>query len=152
MKKWILILEDNPDRREAMEKWLNDRLSMYGRVITDDPGEFLGYLRDYAADVLVVSLDHDLHERPDGNTTLTGMLVVDRLVELSPTFPVLLHTSNRHDGARMESRLREAAWKVTWVKPFEDTQWVGTDWYPALKRAIRRAARRERVPDDDDRD
>jgi CheY-like chemotaxis protein len=152
VKKWILILEDNPERREAMEKWLAERLSMYGRILTDDPGEFLRHLAEHESDVLVVSLDHDLHERPDGNTTLTGMLVVDRLVEMPATFPVLLHTSNRHDGARMESRLLEADWKVTWVKPFEDTVWVGTDWYPALKRAIRSAARRERVPDADDRD
>ena len=71
------------------------------------------------------------------------MLVVDHLVEMRPGFPILLHTSNRPDGARMRVRLRKAGWNVNWVTPFDGTNWVATDWYPALKRAIRTAARRE---------
>ena len=53
----------------------------------------------------------------------------------------------------MRSRLRKASWNVTWVTPFDDTNWVGTDWYPALKRAIRTAAAKETITIDcDDRD
>jgi hypothetical protein len=74
-------------------------------------------------------------------------------VQMAATFPVLLHTSNQYDGERMKSRLKDAGWKVIWITPFEDTQWVGTAWYPALKRAIRSNAPREAVsPDVDDRD
>ena len=99
-----------------------------------------------------MSLDHDLHERPDQSTTLTGMRVVDHLVEMPPAFPVLLHTSNRRDGARMRSRLKKSGWSVKWVAPIDGTNWVATEWYYALKWAIRATAGREQVTDDDDRD
>lgn len=149
MAKCIVVLEDNDDRRRAMREWLGERLSMYELLLTDDPAECVGHLRARRRDVLVASLDHDLHERSDQSTTLTGMQVVDYLVETPPAFPVLLHTSNRPDGERMRSRLKKAHWNVTWVTPFDDTNWVGTDWYPAIKRAIRIVAKREPLPLDD---
>ena len=152
MAKCILVLEDNNDRRAAMETWLADRLHMYEAVLTDDPGECIGFIRKCRDNILAVSLDHDLHERPDESTTLTGMIVVDYLVEIPPEFPVLLHTSNRPDGERMRSRLTRSGWSVDWVTPFDDTNWVGLSWYPALKRAIRKTARREPPATVDDRD
>lgn len=144
MAKRILILEDNADRREAMTQWLGDRMPMYPLHITDDPETFVGYVREFAGNILAVSLDHDLHERPDRSTTLTGMQVVDHLVTISPSFPVLMHTSNRHDGETMRSRLTKSGWGVQWVIPFDGTTWVATEWYRVLKRAIRSAA--PRVP------
>lgn len=152
MAKIILVLEDNQDRREAMRKWLIERLSMYELILTDDPAEFIGHIRNNIPNILAVSLDHDLHERPDQSTTLTGMQVVDHLVTMPPAFPVLLHTSNRHDGERMNSRLTEFGWSVKWIIPFDGTNWVATDWYYALKQAIRGTAKREYVPTNDDYD
>ena len=145
MAKRILILEDNEDRREAMRNWLGDRMPMYTLHITNDPDTFIGYVGEYAGNILAVSLDHDLHERPDQSTTLTGMQVVDHLVRLSPSFPVLLHTSNRHDGWTMRSRLTDSGWGVQWVVPFDGTTWVATEWYHTLKRAIRATAPRKSV-------
>ncbi len=133
----ILILEDNADRRHAMTDCLRERLPLHTFHITDDPETFIGYLGEFAGDILAVSLDHDLHERPDQSTTLTGMQVVDHLVTIPPAFPVLMHTSNRHDGETMRSRLVESGWRVRWVIPFDGTTWVATDWYRALKRATR---------------
>lgn len=141
MRKRILILEDNDDRRQAMTRWLTERLAMYELALTDDPDEFIRHTRERPEDILVVSLDHDLYDRADQSTELTGMLVVDYLVEIPPRFPVLLHTTNTRDGERMRSRLVKRGWDVEWVVPFDGTSWVGTDWYPALKRAIRKAAR-----------
>lgn len=141
MKKCIVVLEDNEDRRNAMKQWLDERLSMYELLLTDDPDEFIRYLRDRANDIIVVSLDHDLYDRADQSTTLTGMLVVDHLMGLQPTFPVLLHTSNNRDGERMQSRLVNRDWYVDWVTPFDGTSWVATAWYYALKKAIRKGAR-----------
>ena len=138
----ILILEDNTDRRAAMTACLGERLSMYPIHITDDPDQFTEHLRTFPGDILAVSLDHDLHERPDQSTTLTGMQVVDYLVTIPPAFPVLMHTSNRHDGETMRSRLTESGWAVQWVIPFDGTTWIATDWYRALKRAVRANAPR----------
>jgi CheY-like chemotaxis protein len=150
--KCILVLEDNDDRRAAMEKWLADRLYMYEAVLTDDPGECVTLIGKCRDNILTVSLDHDLHERRDHSTELTGMLVVDFLVKMPPEFPVLLHTSNQPDGERMRSRLTRSGWSVDWVTPFDDTNWVGLSWYPALKRAIRKTARRAPPSPADDRD
>jgi CheY-like chemotaxis protein len=150
MAKIILVLEDNADRREAMRKWLEERLSMYRLVLTDDPDQFVTLLQIHGPDVLVASLDHDLFDRADGSTELTGMQVVDHLVHLPATFPLLLHTSNRRDGETMRERLADAGWSVNWVHPFDGTSWISTDWYHALKRAIRTTAVREKtVPADD---
>jgi len=140
--KRILILEDNTDRRTAMTECLGERWTMYSLHLTDDPDEFVEHLRQFSGDILVISLDHDLHERPDQSTTLTVMQVVDYLVTIPPAFPVLMHTSNRHDGETMRSRLTESGWGVQWVVPFDGTTWIATDWYRALKRAVRANAPR----------
>lgn len=152
MPKCILILEDNADRREAMRWWAEDRLPMYDLVMTDDPAEFVAHSRERWADILTVSLDHDLYDRPDHTTELTGMRVVDFLVDQPPAFPVLLHTSNRQDGETMRARLTDRGWRVNWVTPFDGVEWVGGDWYPAVKRVIRATVRRDTRPPDDDRD
>ena len=151
MPKLIVVLEDNTDRVHAMKKRLEDRLSMYEHFITDDPHELIGKLRERMDDVLALSLDHDLHERPDASTVLTGMMVADFLATQQPRFPIILHTSNTRDGETMKSRLVVKGWKVTWVTPFLDTAWVGDDWYPTLKRAIRRSAKTDQTSGVDDR-
>lgn len=150
MKKSILVLEDNRDRREAMQAWLDERLSMYRLLLTDDPAECIDFISELSGNILVASLDHDLYDRADQTTTHTGMDVVDYLVKMPPTFPILLHTSNQPDGQRMLSRLKKIGWNVTWVTPFDGTEWVGTDWYPTLKRLIRTTAKRENRSDSDE--
>ena len=136
-----------------MRARLADRLWMYPLFLTDDPAEFVRLLHTHGPDVLAASLDHDLHERADGSTELTGMQVVDELVTLPPAFPILLHTSNRRDGETMRTRLTEAGWSVNWITPFDDTTWIGADWYPALKRAIRATTtKRQALVPADDRD
>ena len=139
----IAILEDNVDRTAAMIAALTGRLSQFEHVITNDPGELIHILKTRMDDIVLVSLDHDLHERPDQSTTLTGMMVVDFLVTLPPRVPVVLHTSNVRDGETMKSRLREQGWSVTWVTPFLDTEWIGADWLPVVRKAIQRASRAE---------
>jgi hypothetical protein len=134
--KFIAILEDNHSRLAVMREWLADRLPMYETKLTDDPPTLIDWLGTHGDDVLALSLDHDLHERADGNTELTGMMVVDYLVQVSPTFPILLHTTNERDGFVMHERLTGAGWRVKWVKPFDDTNWIGADWYPTLKKLL----------------
>jgi CheY-like chemotaxis protein len=143
VNKVILVLEDNQDRRKAMLNVFDERLPAYRLLLTDDPAEFIEHVSNHLQDILLVSLDHDLHERPDQSTELTGMQVVDHLVEMPPAFPVLLHTTNRPDGERMRSRLTEHGWRVKWIVPFDGTEWVAADWYPAVKKAVRATARWE---------
>ena len=121
-----------------MTLWLERRLGMYEHFFTDDPYEMIRLLRERMDDIVAISLDHDLFDRAVGGTELTGMMVADFLAMQPPQFPIVLHTSNARDGETMKRILREAGWRVRVVTPFDDTTWVGNDWYPAMKKAIRR--------------
>jgi len=162
MKKLIAVLEDNEDRRAAMSDWLRERFGMYDHHFTDDPYEMIATIKTRRSDLLVVSLDHDLHERPDFSTELTGMIVAEHLakdsarrtsevrslvtmgivpVSAPPTpnstpFPVILHTTNTRDGDTMERMLRRHGRHVERVIPFDGVTWVYKDWHRALKRAM----------------
>lgn len=167
MKKMLIaVLEDNTDRREAMEGWLAERFSMYDRFFTDDPYVMIRTIKNRRSDLMVLSLDHDLHERPDFSTELTGMIVARHLageaeavrslpitagflpgnmglmprampdVSTPEKFPVILHTTNTRDGDTMEAMLREHRWPVQRVVPFDGVTWVYQDWHRALKRAM----------------
>jgi CheY-like chemotaxis protein len=140
MKKLIVVLEDNGDRVEAMRQWLEDRLSMYDTFFSDTPARSIDVLDREGERVLAVSLDHDLLELADGRTDLTGMIVAEHLTNLTPSFPVLIHSSNGREADRMERVLRKGRWTVYRVHPFLDTTWIGTDWYPTLRKAIKRFA------------
>ena len=137
MKKLIVVLEDNVDRRTAMRELLTDRFGMYDHFFSDDPTELIRQMRARIDDLLVVSLDHDLHERPDFNTEVTGMDVVEVLFrDWQPTFPIILHTTNTIRGDRMQEMLRSNGWPVSRVVPFDDMNWIARDWNPAIKKAI----------------
>ena len=150
MKKIVVVLEDNADRIATMNSWLADRFSMYDSFFSDDPNKIVAVLMERPDDILALSLDHDLFERADGSTDITGMEVAEFLSLKEPWFPVLIHSSNRIDADRMQRLLKKNRWSVTRVTPFDDTAWIGDDWYPALRRAISKFAIPE--PVDDDRD
>jgi CheY-like chemotaxis protein len=147
--KLIAVLEDNAERTRVMSQWLCDRLYMYDHLVTDDPHEFIDRVRLRYDDVLVVSLDHDLYDRPDHTLDLTGMIAADFLTTLTPRFPVLIHSSNQRDAAVMRDKLEGGGWFVAQVTPFDDTNWIGLDWYPTLKRALRKFAKSAPVPSHD---
>lgn len=139
--KLIAVLEDNAERVRVMRDWLRDRFYMYDHFFTDDPHEFNEHVDRRFADVLAVSLDHDLYDRADLSTELTGMIVAEHLATREPGFPVIIHSTNRRDAASMMELLEARNWHVKQVIPFDDTNWIGLDWYPALKRALRRFAK-----------
>jgi hypothetical protein len=102
---------------------------MYEIFMTDDPFEFNSFVDEHANDVLIASLDHDLFDRVDSSIELTGMDVVNHLILKTPNFPIVIHSSNRIDGERMKKTLKVHSWDVR--------IWIGTDWYPTIKLAIR---------------
>lgn len=152
MSKLIAVLEDDPGRVEVMARWLKDRLWMYEHFFSDDPDTLIGHIRPRLSDVLAVSLDHDLHGRPDGNTEVTGMIVAEYLTSLPPAFPVLIHSTNARDAARMRAMLERKNWVVRSVVPFDDTNWIGAEWYPTLKRVLRSMAAPAPIGNGDDVD
>jgi CheY-like chemotaxis protein len=152
MRKVIVVLEDNSDRVAVMKEWLAERLSMYESFFSDDPSTIVGVLTQRTDDILAVSLDHDLFDRADGSTTITGMEVAKFLSRKEPRFPILIHSSNAIDADRMQRMLVQSRWPVSRVTPFDDTNWIGTDWYPTLRRAIGKSAVPVSVSDESDID
>jgi CheY-like chemotaxis protein len=136
----IVILEDNKDRQAVMRACLADRFHQYDIRLFDNPAETIRFLEDHLSDTLVISLDHDLELIPGPNGSCidpgTGREVADFLSEREPACPVILHTTNARAADGMESALREAGWKVRRVVPFDDMNWIETDWFTAIRRAI----------------
>lgn len=136
----IAILEDNQDRQTVMRAWLADRFYQYDVRIFDEPGEMIRFLDQHLADTLVISLDHDMELKagPEGRSIDpgTGREVADFLAGKEPVCPVIIHTTNAQAAAGMESVLWGAGWETRRVVPFDDMEWIGTHWFPAIRRAI----------------
>ena len=137
----IAILEDDSRRRLAMDRRLTERLWMYDVVYFDMPHAFCRWLERNSERVLFASLDHDMNRVEDclaagddfqiGN----GYDASEWLARRRPAFPVILHTSNAPAAARMESLLREAGWRVEWIVPAGDLEWIDREWMRAVERA-----------------
>lgn len=138
----IVILEDNADRQSVMHAWLEDRLPMYERQIWSDPDRIVFIMKERWSSILITSLDFDLYDDPKIGINRTGGEIVDFLTaRRDHPFPILVHSSNAPEAEAMQRRLQKSHWLTDRVIPFDGTDWIGHDWYPALKRLIRTAAR-----------
>jgi CheY-like chemotaxis protein len=136
----IAILEDNEDRQEVMRAFLADRFYMYDVRIFDAAAQMIQFLQEYLSSALVISLDHDLELKPGPQGRCidpgTGREVADYLATQQPVCPVIIHTSNSQAALSMKMVLKDTHWKTRRVVPFDDLGWIGTDWFPAVRRAI----------------
>ncbi|MBI2805156.1 MAG: response regulator [Planctomycetes bacterium] len=141
----ILILEDNDARALAMQELLRDRFHPYDAVVFDDANEMLAFLRKNLASALLICLDHDLEMKPSKNGKMhdpgTGREVADFLAQNDPICPVIIHTTNSAAGDGMEFLLREAGWETHRVQPFNDLEWIATQWFRTVRNAIVGTAR-----------
>jgi hypothetical protein len=143
----IAILEDNLDRRCAMQRWLDDRLYMYQHLFFDEAAEMVAWLEQYRGECLIIGLDHDLElkQTPDGRWADpgTGRMVADYLAaQLPPLCPVLVHSSNGPAADGMVALLQETGWQVDAVRPYADTKWIDETWWPAFRRMLLEAETR----------
>jgi hypothetical protein len=140
MPKKIVILEDNEDRREAMRRCLQDRFYQFEHVFFDEATPFIQYLRDHLTESIVICLDHDLELKTNGDGTShdpgTGREIVDYLAKLQPVCPVVIHSSNEAAALGMELALQEAKWTTFRIAPFGDLEWIPTQWFRCVRRAI----------------
>jgi CheY-like chemotaxis protein len=95
-----LILEDNPERRAAMNERLADRFSFLQVAFFDSAKQMIESMTAGALnDVAVIAIDHDLDmlPGPDGNwiDPGTGLDVASWLSKRPrPVCPVVVHTTN----------------------------------------------------------
>jgi len=140
----ILILEDNEERQEAMRACLAKRFYQYEAKFFESAAEMIRYLEDSLDEALAISLDHDLEMKPNPaggwSDPGTGRDVADLLAGKVPICPVLISTTNVPAAVGMERVLRQARWQTYRVLPFNDLEWVATDWFPTMRRAIVSAA------------
>jgi hypothetical protein len=136
----IVILEDNAERREAMRACIADRFYTFDAHFFDDATDAIRFLDSHLAETLVISLDNDLELKtgPDGRVVDPGegRHVAEFLAKRAPVCPVIIHTTNSDAAEATEAMLRAAGWKTRRVIPFDDTNWIPTAWFAAMRRAI----------------
>lgn len=136
----LVILEDNDDRRAAMERCLADRFPQYPRHYFATAAETIGHLQAHWNETLALALDHDLDfiEKPGGELVDpgSGRDVVEFLVTRPARCPVVVHSSNSIAAVGMMERLREHRWPARRVVPYDDVAWIPRDWFRAVRDAI----------------
>jgi hypothetical protein len=136
----IAILEDNADRQVVMRRCLGDRFYTFDAHFFDESGEMIRFLDQHLAETLVISLDNDLELKPGPRGRMidpgSGVEVAEFLAGKPPTCPVVIHTTNTDAAAAMKTVLGAASWRTHRVVPFDDTTWIESDWFFAIRRAI----------------
>lgn len=95
----------------------------------------IGWLTDHLADLMLISLDHDLPMNPDHGT---GRQVAEDLAGLPPVCPVIVHTSNEFFAPGMMRVLADGGWPVERVYPHDDHNWVRAGWEEQIRALIRK--------------
>jgi hypothetical protein len=136
----IVILEDNFDRQAVMRECLADRFYTFDAHFFDNSCEMIRFLESHLAETILISLDNDLDLKtgPDGKNIDpgSGCDVAEFLAGKAPTCPVIIHTTNSLAAEKMQRALRDASWKTRRVIPFDDTEWIKSDWFFKVRRAI----------------
>ena len=136
----IAILEDNADRQAVMRRCLADRFYMFDAHFFDEAGEMIRFLDQHLPETLVIALDNDLDLKPGPGGRMidpgSGVEVAEYLARKAPVCPVIIHTTNADAAEAMKSALHTAGWRTQRVIPFDDMQWIESNWFFAMRRAI----------------
>jgi len=136
----VAILEDDGDRVAAMRACLDEALPGTEVIFFEDAQKMIAWLGEHLAEVVLISLDHDLPVRNDAGKRLdcgTGRQVADFLGSMPATCPVIVHSSNDSCASGMFFALKEAGWPCSRIYPSEDTAWVGASWADQVRRYMR---------------
>jgi hypothetical protein len=129
MANVIAILEDNADRISRMRACLSNSLPEFEQVYFESAPHMRDWLDAHLAEVVLISLDHDL---PIDRDCGTGRDIADYLAGLPPTCPVIVHTSNEYFAPEMMFALSDSGWPVRRVYPHDDHDWVAAGWLNAI--------------------
>jgi hypothetical protein len=137
----IVILDDEPERIQAMTACLSNRLPGYHVVTFDNAPDMVDWLREHLGDASLMCLDHDLGPNRSRNGEVfdpgTGRDVADYLATRSPICPVLIHTTNSLAAPGMAMVLDDSRWLHSRVVPYNDLEWVTADWIGEVREALR---------------
>ena len=106
----------------------------------DNAPDTIGWLREHPDTAALIVLDHDLGPSRVGDGERfepgIGRHESDYLLELAPSCPVLIHSTNGPAAFGMQFSLEAAGWSVTRVYPFDDLEWIERDWFPEVVRLL----------------
>lgn len=138
--RYIAILEDNILRIAEMRACLLELLPQYRVVVFDDATQMIAWLRDDLANVVLISLDHDLPITQDrGGTPIVcgnGRDIVHYLAQLPPVCPVIVHSANLDCAVAMEADLNHVSWPAHRVTPHDGEAWITRDWVAAIRQFL----------------
>jgi FixJ family two-component response regulator len=136
----IAILEDNAERRAAMERLLAMHFPGHSRQYFTSSSAMVEWLRANLNGVIFISLDHDLELLPGDNGQMvdcgTGREVADFLATQPARCPVVIHSTNYPAAAGMEMVLADSGWSVERISPYGDLEWIEEAWFPAVRNQI----------------
>lgn len=137
----IAILDDDPDRIRRMGEVVKSRFTNYAVATFDSAPDMIAWLRANLATASLICLDHDLgpNRVRDGETfdPGTGRDVADFLAGQEPVCLVMIHTTNSLAAPGMQMVLEDAGWPFSRVVPFNDLEWIATEWIDAVALALR---------------
>jgi hypothetical protein len=133
-----LILEDDDERTAAFVQEISDIDPNVDVLIWRSAHKMCRDLAAHLPITVLISLDHDLrtpHEQ--GEDPGSGMDVAEALSLLTPSCPVIVHTSNVDASWSMINELAHSGWSVERVGPVGmGTKWVQTVWAPVVRRMM----------------
>lgn len=132
-KKYIAVLEYKENRIRYMEHLLFFFIEDGSLIFFDNADEMVDWLKENISDVVLISLDYDVTDSLGafGN----GGMVVKHLLDIEPTCPVIIHTSDNNAGILMESWLKAHGWDVTRID-FSDKNALN-QWQTKVVRVLR---------------
>lgn len=131
----ILILEDTPDRISRFKCVLTSELPNIQYEIVNTAAEMFELIRSQLPESFAVSLDHDLYVSGI-NDPGDGLQVAEHLSSLSPSCPVIIHTSNAEKSRQMQGILEANRWAVRLAGAI-GTDWIEVDWIAEVKMAYK---------------
>jgi hypothetical protein len=116
-RRTILVLEDDPNRLDAMAQALKTLGKPFEIRHWDDVGTMRVEAPKWFGETCLISLDYDLSEARStgGRGTENGMDAVTFLNRHEPFCPVIVHTSLRQESGMMAEALRRRGWRVAQV-------------------------------------
>ncbi len=138
----IAILDDEPDRVDAMLRSLSANCPEYETAVFDNAPDMIEWLAEHHDKACLICLDHDLgpnRQREEKSFDPgTGRDVVDFLAGLPPTCRVVVHTTNQLAAPGMLQALEDRGWSVSRVSPYSDLDWIEEDWIEEVERSLPR--------------
>ncbi|HEX4145407.1 MAG TPA: cyclic-phosphate processing receiver domain-containing protein [Pirellulales bacterium] len=137
----IALLDDEPDRIDAMRPLLAERCPGFEVVVFENSPDMLDWLGQHLGHVQLLLLDHDLGPNQFRNGASfdpgTGRDVADFLATRPPQCHVILHTTNFLAAPGMRRVLEDAGWTVSHVVPYGDLDWVPEAWNEEVERVMK---------------